>query len=43
MTKQCIEKEKQGYHIKSHSWFNNEGVQLVVHECISLFRDKLSA
>ena len=43
MTKRSIKEEKQGSHIKSHSWFNDEGVQLAIRECISCFRDKLSA
>ena len=43
MTKRCIEEGKQGCHTKSHSWFNDEGVQLAVCECISSSGDKLSA
>lgn len=43
MTKRCIEEGKQGCHTKSHSWFNNEGVQLAVRECIFSSGDKLSA
>lgn len=43
MTKSSIEEEKQGCYTKSHSWFNDEGVQLAVRECISSSGDKLSA
>ena len=43
MTKRCIEEGKQGCHTKSHLWFNDEGVQLLVHEYISFSGDKLSA
>ena len=35
MTKRCSEEGKQGCHTKSYSWFNDEGVQLAVRECIS--------
>ncbi len=41
MTSKSIEKEKQGYYIKSHSWFNNKEIQLAVHECISYSKYKL--
>ena len=43
MTKRYIEEVKQGCHTKFHSWFNDKKVQLAVHKCISLFKDKLSA
>ena len=43
MTKRCIEEGKQGCHTKSHSWFNDKGVQLAVCEYIFSFGDKLSA
>ena len=43
MTKRCIEEGKQDSHTKSHSEFNDEGVQLAVRECISSSEDKLSA
>ena len=43
MIKRYIEEEKQGYHIKSHLWFNNKEVQLAVYECISSSKDKLLA
>ena len=43
MTIRCIKKRKQGCHTKSQSWFNDEGVQLAVRECIPSFGDKLSA
>lgn len=43
MTKRYIEEGKQSCHTKSHSWFNDEGVQLVERECISSSGNKLSA
>ena len=43
MTKGSIKGKKQGCHTKSHSWFNDKGIQLAVHECISYSRDKLKA
>lgn len=38
-----IEEGKQGCHTKYQSWFNDEGVQLAVRECISSSGNKLSA
>ncbi len=43
MTKKEIEEGRQGCHTKSQSWFNDEGVQLAVRECIASSGDKLSA
>ena len=43
MTKRCIEGKKQGCYTKSHSWFNDEAVQLAVREYISSSGNKLSA
>lgn len=43
MIKRCIEEKKQGCYTKSHVQFNDEEVQLTIHECISSFVDKLSA
>lgn len=43
MTNRTIEEGQQGCHTKSFSWFNDEGVQLAVRECISSSGDKLSA
>ena len=43
MTKRYIKERKQSCYIKSHSWFNDEGVQLAICECISSSGDKLSA
>ena len=43
MTNRSIEEGKRGCHTKSYSWFNDEGVQLAVRECISCSGDKLSA
>ena len=42
MTKRCIKEEKQGCYTKSQLWFNDEGIQLAVRECISLSGNKLS-
>ncbi len=39
----CIEDGNQGCHAKSHSWFNNEGVQLSVREHILSSGEKLTA
>ena len=43
MTTQTIEEGKRSCHTKSFSWFNYEGIQLAVRECISYSGDKLSA
>ena len=42
-TKRYIKEKKQDYHTKSHFWFNDEKIQLVIHKCISFFDDKLLA
>ena len=41
MIKRSIKVGKQGYHTKSHSLFNGEGVKLVIREYIFSSRDKL--
>lgn len=38
-----IEEGQQGCHIKSRSWFNDEGVQIAVRESIASSGDKLTA
>lgn len=38
-----IEEGQQGCHIKSQSWFNDEGVQIAVRESIASSGDKLTA
>lgn len=43
MTIKYIEKEKQGCHTKSQSWFNDERVQLAIHKFISFSGDKFLA
>lgn len=43
MTDRDIEEEKYDCHIKSHPWFDNKRIQLVVHEHIPCLKDKLSA
>ena len=43
VTSHCIEDGNQGCHAKSHSWFNDEGVQLSVREHISSSGEKLTA
>ena len=43
VTSCCIEDGNQGCHAKSHSWFNDEGVQLSVREHISSSGEKLTA
>ena len=43
VTSRCIQDGNQGCHAKSHSWFNDEDVQLSVREHISSSGEKLTA